>query len=253
MKILVLNSNLDITNYYKKHAVDIEIVYSTLPGIFDLQLVASKPGNGGVMTDFYSPEVMGAVRAMIKPLEYHAVIFAFNPADYTPFQQQELASTGGYTYGEDIYLGTQLATVRLDGNETLYATHELMHCICHKLERLNIPVLDEMDSTLVNGVYIPYYENNNPDAPDGNFAVTWANINKVTPHFDDFPPLIKQSPVYNPWAYDLQLQLLGLGYKLGLADGYFGPKTLAVIRNIQVNAGLAVDGIGGPLTLSCLK
>lgn len=249
MKILILNSKLDVTAYYRKHGVDIQIDYATLPGIFPVGLVASKLNQFGVMTDFYSPDVMEAVRAIVKPLQYHTVIFCFKPSDY----DNRLASTGGYTYGQDVYLGTQLATVRLDGYEQLYAEHELMHCICHKLERMMLPIFDQMDSTLVNGAYQPYYENTSPDAPDGNFAMTWKSIVPFISHVDEMPPLLCQSNNFNPWAFALQLQLLSFGYTGIIADGFFGSKTLAVVRSLQSASGLTVDGKVGVNTLSALK
>jgi hypothetical protein len=49
----------------------------------------------------------------------------------------------------------------------------------------------------------------------------------------------------------LQAALAGRGYTLR-ADGIFGPRTEAVVRRFQQDAGLSVDGIAGPATRTAL-
>lgn len=46
----------------------------------------------------------------------------------------------------------------------------------------------------------------------------------------------------------LQLQLISLGYPIGVADGVFGAKTEAAVRAVQMKLGVRVDGIYGPET-----
>lgn len=50
----------------------------------------------------------------------------------------------------------------------------------------------------------------------------------------------------------LQILLNGRGYDCGQADGIFGTKTNAAVRNCQKTNGLEMDGIAGPDTMSCL-
>lgn len=50
----------------------------------------------------------------------------------------------------------------------------------------------------------------------------------------------------------LQILLNGLGYNCGNADGCFGPKTLAAVRNFQKANNLDVDGKVGPATWGAL-
>jgi N-acetylmuramoyl-L-alanine amidase len=47
----------------------------------------------------------------------------------------------------------------------------------------------------------------------------------------------------------LQTQLLELGYDLARADGVFGARTAAGLRNFQRDYGMVADGICGPHTL----
>ncbi len=51
----------------------------------------------------------------------------------------------------------------------------------------------------------------------------------------------------------LQRQLGGLGFDSGRVDGIFGPDTQAGLEEFQRNAGLTVDGICGPATMTALR
>jgi N-acetylmuramoyl-L-alanine amidase len=50
----------------------------------------------------------------------------------------------------------------------------------------------------------------------------------------------------------LQQRLLGLGFKVGRADGLFGQKTEQGVRDFQRNIGIPPDGTCGPATLKAL-
>ncbi len=50
----------------------------------------------------------------------------------------------------------------------------------------------------------------------------------------------------------LQQKLAGKGFDPGAADGIFGPRTEAALRQYQESIGLDVDGIAGPKTLFTL-
>ena len=50
----------------------------------------------------------------------------------------------------------------------------------------------------------------------------------------------------------LQQRLLGLGFRVGRADGYYGPQTEQGVRDFQRNIGVPTDGTCGPATLKAL-
>lgn len=50
----------------------------------------------------------------------------------------------------------------------------------------------------------------------------------------------------------LQQRLLGLGFRVGRADGLFGPRTEQAVRDFQRNIGIPPDGTCGPATLKAL-
>ena len=52
---------------------------------------------------------------------------------------------------------------------------------------------------------------------------------------------------------ELQNKLNALGYDCGKADGIFGAKTEAAVKQYQKDTGLTVDGMAGPKTLEALK
>jgi peptidoglycan hydrolase-like protein with peptidoglycan-binding domain len=250
MKKLILNaSNINNSQYFIANGVLQEYHYASLPGVFPLYNVGTKWVTPTETVDMYAPDVMDAVREMVKPGEYDQIVFAFNPADYN----DSTSKTGGYTYGEDVYLGTQLCVIRLDGHEALYEQHETMHMSTHKVQRLGYMCNDDMDVTFVNGSPEYYYHNEDPSFWDGNYHRTWNNLKPYLKVLEEKVPIIKRSTKKNPWAFALQLQLLSFRYKIGIADGYFGPKTEAVIRQIQKENNLVVDGIFGPKTSACLK
>jgi N-acetylmuramoyl-L-alanine amidase len=51
---------------------------------------------------------------------------------------------------------------------------------------------------------------------------------------------------------DLQRRLNRLGFDAGREDGILGPETDGALREFQRNAGLAIDGIAGPATVTAL-
>ena len=250
MKILILNApDMSVAPYYSQKGLTIQEDHLDLPGTFPLKAIGQVEDASGKMFTAYTVDCIKAVRKLVRPGEYHAVVFCY---DATPYQP-EIGETGGFTEcSDDVYLGTWLCTVRLDGNEGLYTTHELLHTFTHKLERIGLPVNDIMDLTPIStptGVQlVPYYKNNFPNDPDSNYNRQWALIEPYK-HYLEFPTPILKYGQRNFWVTMFQSQLTQLGYSFP-AWGYFGPLTRKAVVDLQKKNGLTPDAIVGPLTLS---
>ena len=55
------------------------------------------------------------------------------------------------------------------------------------------------------------------------------------------------------YVENLQIVLTALGYDPGQADGVFGARTEAALRQFQADAGLTVDGLAGSRTKAALR
>lgn len=189
MKVLCINFEPDFS-YYTKRGLNIEtkVINVNLPKFPSLK-VATKPGNNGQVVDFYTPFPHEYLNNTYKKFEYSAILVGYKPSDYGP----EFANTGGYSHWKDIDSGIYWATVKMDGNEKLYATHELQHIICSiiNIKFKDYTPKDYMDATPVNGVMVPYYKNDTPEAPDGNYAYTWNLCKKFVPQLNSIQYVTK--------------------------------------------------------------
>lgn len=97
-----------------------------------------------------------------------------------------------------------------------------------------------------------------PPAP----SASAANPAKPNPVTADSPPTLpKSDPVdfpilrvgmKGPAVLGLQERLKAIGLLTGVADGVFGPETLAAVKTAQRNFKLDPDGVVGPATWSAL-
>lgn len=87
--------------------------------------------------------------------------------------------------------------------------HEIMHTLFYKFD---ISSQDPMDGMVVNGVWKPYYKNEELDAPDGNFAEAFKRLNKYI--------MLKDWKYFKPnEVVGLKTHFVGM---LDLARGYAG-------------------------------
>jgi hypothetical protein len=251
IKILVLNSpteiGVEISSWFKD--LDIQVTYKVLePSPLPKLKATGTFFNGNIR---YTVDVIDDVRSFIEPMQYNYVLYLYNASDYP-----QSWTTGGYTEPRQIFPGTGLATIRRDGNEADYAIHELHHLFSGRLSFLGYPCNDQMDRTLVKGIYMDYWKNWGLSRldKDSNHALTWHAIYPYREHLGEFPPTMKRE-MKNPWVSAWQSILNEKGYFYAGITSYFGPLTEKATIAFQKKHGLVTDGIVGPKTMKaiCLK
>ena len=79
------------------------------------------------------------------------------------------------------------------------------------------------------------------------YSSSAKSFHEIIPYYPVSGTLYR-SPYYQPAVVPLQQRLRALGYYTGSADGYFGSRTQAAVRNFQARNGLPVTGNADPLT-----
>lgn len=95
-----------------------------------------------------------------------------------------------------------------------------------------------------------YQEDNNLDKTGAADSDTWAAINRGTSGMK--VASLRRGSSGTQVKY-LQRALIGLGYLDGMADGQYGSKTAAAVREYQRDFGLGVDGNAGRNTMISIK
>ena len=124
--------------------------------------------------------VKDTCRTLVSEGEYDQVIFMWN-MDTLIFPPGNKVITSWANF-KPLYNGTEFIQLSINQyfkNENKIwkaITHENMHSFSSASNRKNIPVLDEMDNTVVNGQVVYAYKNDDPFAIDGNYAHTLKNL-----------------------------------------------------------------------------
>jgi len=124
--------------------------------------------------------VKNNLKKYVKEGEYDCVIFSYDVDTLPPRTSTEIVTS--WSQREPLFLTTEfieLAINQYDINNDkvwLKISHECVHSFVKTLIRKGINVADEMDMTLDNK---PFYKNNDPYDPDGNYAQT---LNNIQPH-----------------------------------------------------------------------
>lgn len=119
-------------------------------------------------------------RKYVKEGEYDCVIFQWNIEDLNhPLLGTEVVTS--FTNNIGLYNGTEFIQLAISSYNPdgyfLKISHEQIHALCKTLQKKGVPVVDELDLTIMpDGQKIPFYLNDNPFAVDGNYAQTLANI-----------------------------------------------------------------------------
>lgn len=104
------------------------------------------------------------------------------------FDRKQRASSYALNFSKTLQV-IEISTSTFD-DEVEYSwkliCHEIMHTFFKRLRNINVFIDDPMDVISVNGVMMPYYKNESPYAPDGNFAEAFKIL---SPYWNTlFPP-----------------------------------------------------------------
>lgn len=153
-----INKNFGLNNIpYTYEVIDID---------FDVNV--KKKGQASDGTNGYTLKELPDI-----PLGYDFVCIMY---DGVPI----FSGGGNYAYSHPKPINGAYVSEIPDSSNDHVLPHELMHLICNKLKDLGYKVIDQMDSTKVNGKWIPYHKNNTPTANLGNYHVTLLSIDKYT-------------------------------------------------------------------------
>lgn len=243
MKILCINTTPDLS-FFIKRGLNIESSFDTCDKIFPTIKTSTAITPDGKSVSLYSPDVYEYLDTTYKNTKYDLIVFRWRPEDYG----SELAYTGGQTFRKKLSNGAYFITVR----EDKHIPHEMMHGIGQILyiDLKKYDAIDQMDTTWVNGVAYHYYKNNDPEAPDGNFAVTWNSYKKYLPELNKTMPTykyFKDSEIkgLKPELVEILDKARGIaGVPFVIASGFRTPeqnKLAGGVANSSHTKGLGVD------------
>lgn len=167
-------------------------------------------------SDFDNTFWMGTfkVKEQLRPLipedKYHAVCFIYDQTG-SDFYNVKGFTVASWSFFKPLYPRTEyteVATQKKDDDADWtwkIITHELIHAMIKRANRMGRNVLDEMDKTWVKGKQIAYYKNDNPYATDGNYAKTLANLAGSWDMVDYMPVT---------WRYFTKAEVKGLNTEL---------------------------------------
>lgn len=153
----------------KRIPVNVEITEFKSTGELTFQ---NFEGNAKVTAGTYSREGFGIASKLIKPFEFHQVLFVF---DATRQKDYARIKTEGKTVNpvalwKELYPGTRYTESSNIGWRAI--THETMHAMAQLASFMGGKVVDHMDMTIVDGRTEWYYKNDDPFAVDGNYSRT---------------------------------------------------------------------------------
>ena len=144
--------------------------------------------------------------------KYNVVFFCYNQPPL-PSDAPENSYVAPMVYWKGIHPETEWSEIPYP-HEPNTLKHEFVHAMCMMIRRQGINVLDQMDRTLWNGKWIPYFKNGNPFALVGNYSLTLAGLQPYIDKLDDRvksyaklapPKIIKMDPKESDTIIDAKI------------------------------------------------
>lgn len=200
LKVLIVKNNVKVEIaddiqasqefFNKKFKVPVTIDIHPVEYTFPLQTTLFKEGDNGrgeTLKWYGLTGIKGVISALEVGKGYDAVIFIYDVSS-TNFEPSEGSYLTSWSTYSPLYPTTEWIELRTDkfDDDTKWIwkaiTHEVMHAVCKKIQRMGRNVLDEMDMTS-DGV--SYFHNDDPYYPGGNYERT---LNNIEPYWDLFKP-----------------------------------------------------------------
>lgn len=263
MKILVQNNTnlnlernfLDALYFFVKRGININFVFNNVDVPVSIEAKKTVQGFNPV-TGKPQPVKYYGLKSQPQPVSgYDGTIFVWD------INRAGTPTDGSVTSWAHPNCTIELAInqyLKENGKVTNRITHEIMHLLCYKFG-----AIDEMDVTLDGK---PFYKNDDPDAPDGNYARTFKNlqpfINSLNkPMYKYFKPseVIGLKPEFVK-LLDEARGIAGVPFKI--TSGYRTTEHNANVGGVKDSShttGLAVDlqvkdGVsGGKILLALVK
>lgn len=190
MKILLLsNTKLDISKnckeaveYFAKRDIQLEFsnklisIPVTIKEYLKRQGFNPTTGKAELVSYFgVDDKTVDSIKKVVPENIYDICMFVWD-MDTVPKPNGVITS---FTTQKSLYPETELIQLALNkylvdtGGITNRVTHEIMHALCYMANKKGYFQVDEMDMTKDGKAF---YKNDDPNAPDGNYARTFANL-----------------------------------------------------------------------------
>lgn len=254
MKVLCINLEPDLS-FFAKRGLILDVTYDKCSQIFPAIKSGITTDADGSSVTLYSPDVRHYLETTYKT-KYDIILFGWDSKNYG----DEFRYSGGQTFRDALTSGSRFATVRIGTPNA--EIHEMMHIIGNILymDMKKYDAVDQMDATTVNGRTYYYYKNDNPEAEDGNYAVTWNSYKKYLSELNNInnasiiPSKTLKMGSTGALVIKLQQLLRSKGYfKYFMNTGFFGRVTQMAVMKFQNDNNLVADGVVGQKTWNKLK
>lgn len=212
----------------------IEMVTEQL--VTDFDVTTEKINNATYSGVVCGDDIYPKLRSVIPEGKYHAVVFMYgNTLDGIRVNVSKALP---------LYPGTDLVQLckTNDGGKTI--NHELFHTFFHRLQRQQVLVEDPMDSVVIDGRVLAYYNNDNLDAVPSNRSIA---LGRISPYWDKVANIMVLS---NPPTVPPALSLYKYFSPAEVSKYKLVPELWALLDKIRELSGVPISCTSGRRTVA---